>query len=128
MLKSLAPNMMTDKINDSVEFYTNKLGFELTMSFPETAPFKWIMLSHGEVVVMFQERESFVKELPDYSDSKIGGTFGLYISCDNVTELYNNLKSEVDVICKLAKTHYGSSEFTFKDLNGYIITLAEHSK
>lgn len=49
----------------------------------------------------------------------------LYVSCDNVDELFQRLKDRVDVIKEPHDTFYGMREFIFRDLNRFWVTFGQ---
>lgn len=51
----------------------------------------------------------------------------LYVYTDNVDELYERLKDNVDVIEKPHDTFYGMHELIIRDLNRFWITFGEES-
>lgn len=125
-MESLSPNLMVENVNKTVDFYCKKLGFDLAMSVPESGEYNWAMITNGNAVIMFQNRESMSDELKIFKEVPIGGSMSLYIRIKNVKDFYKELQSvsEVKIIKKLKTTFYGASEFTVQDNNGYIITFA----
>ncbi|KKU10029.1 MAG: hypothetical protein UX14_C0028G0012, partial [Parcubacteria group bacterium GW2011_GWF1_45_5] len=61
----------------------------------------------------------------EFKGLKIGGTFTMYISMQDVKTFYGKIKDKVEIIKNIHKTFYGADEFVIKDLNGYIIYFAE---
>lgn len=125
ILKSLSPNIMTDDVNKSVDFYTDILGYELVMSVPEEGVFNWAMLMHGDMSIMFQKKENLLEEYPQLSQKSVGGALTFFIEVDNIDDIYKKLKNKVDVIKEPSITFYGMKEFAIKDCNGHILTFAQ---
>lgn len=121
-------NLMTDHIAETVRFYTDLLGFELTMSVPEEAPFNWVQLSSGKAELMFQTRESMASEVAEFEDAKIGGSFGLYIEVSGLQEMHDKLSGLHLAVTSVEEKFYGMNECHIKDPNGYFLTLAEKAK
>lgn len=124
LLKQLTPNLMVDDVNETVRFYQEILGFKLVMSVPQEGVFNWAMVQHGEVSLMFQEKENIIAEYPVLKDTPIGGGLTFYIKVEDVTGLYNKLKTQVNVVLDLQKTFYGAEEFAIQDINGFVLTFA----
>ena len=124
-MESLAPNIFTNNIQETVALYT-LLGFEVTMSVPEQGDeLVWVMMVNGSVTVMFQTFQSLEAELPEISRTD-GGSLLLYINLKNIREFFDKIKDKVKVLKGLEKTFYGATEFSILDNNNYVLTFAEH--
>ena len=124
-MESLAPNIFTNNIQETVALYT-LLGFKVTMSVPEQgAELVWVMMVNGSVTIMFQTYASLENELPEIS-RKDGGSLLLYINLKNIRNFFDSVKDKVKVLKGLEKTFYGATEFSILDNNNYVLTFAEH--
>ena len=123
-MESLSPNLFVKNIKKSVDFY-KKLGFKTTMSVPEKAPFVWVMMKCGNVTIMLQTMESLGKELPEIKRIG-GGSLLFYINIKGIQKFFKKVKPKVEVLKGLEKTFYGATEFSIKDVDGYVLTFAEH--
>ena len=74
---------------------------------------------------MLQKVESLGDDVPYLKNQPIGGSFTLFIEVENVEEIYNRIKDEVEILVDLKTTFYGMKEVTIKDLDGYVLTFAE---
>jgi uncharacterized glyoxalase superfamily protein PhnB len=122
-MESLSPNIFVKDINATIAFY-KILGFELTMTVPEKGDYVWVMMTCGSVAIMFQTFASLGDALPDVS-RRDGGSLLLYIKLKNIRAFFTSVKDKVTVLKGLEKTFYGATEFSIKDINGYILTFAE---
>ncbi|WP_454804379.1 VOC family protein [Mucilaginibacter phyllosphaerae] len=124
-MESLSPNIFTNDIKATVSFY-KILGFEVTMSVPETGEdLVWAMMAKGSVTFMFQTFESLADELPQISRTN-GGSLLLYVNLKNINSFFEEIKDKVTVLKGLEKTFYGATEFSILDNNNYVLTFAEH--
>lgn len=124
-METLSPNIFVKDIAKTIEFY-KQLGFEITMSVPETGnDFVWVMMACGKVAFMFQTFESLANELPEIS-RKDGASLLLYINVKDIRTFFERIKDKVTVLKGLEKTFYGATEFSIKDNNNYVLTFAEH--
>jgi uncharacterized glyoxalase superfamily protein PhnB len=124
-MESLAPNIFTNNIQETVALYT-LLGFHVTMSVPEQGDeLVWVMMVNGSVTIMFQTYDSLAGELPEISRNS-GGSLLLYINLKNIREFFEKIKDKVKVLKGLEKTFYGATEFSILDNNNYVLTFAEH--
>ncbi|MCB0400991.1 MAG: VOC family protein [Flavobacteriales bacterium] len=126
MLKSLTPNLMVNDVEETIEFYTDMLGFTLLMTVPETGKLDWAMVKRNEVVIMFQSKKSLSSELPRLAGEKPGGGLTFYIKVDRITEVHEELfNNGVEIIADLESTFYNTIEFSIVDCNGYVLTFSE---
>ena len=125
-LKSLTPNLMVNDVEETIEYYTDVLGFTLLRTVPETGNLNWAMVKLNEVVIMFQSTTSLKSDLPRLKGEKPGGGLTFYIKVDGVSELYGQLTdNDVEIISDLESTFYDTLEFSIVDVNGYVLTFSE---
>jgi len=135
-MKKLAPNLMVEDVNRTVEFYSDVLGFEFVMGVIEELQeimtscqkdrlLDYAMMKCGDVEIMFQGKRSLTEALPVLKDKEIGGTLTLYMEIEGVHALYARIKDKVTVVKDLHTTFYGMQEFYVLDCNGYVLTFAE---
>ena len=125
MLKKLTPNLMVEDVAQTLAFYRDVLGFEAIMTLPDTAPFDFAIVRRDNVELMFQSRQSLSENVPTLTGSSIGASQTFYIEVTGLRELYESLRDKVDIVVDLHTTFYGTQEFYFRDLNGYILSFAE---
>lgn len=124
-MESLSPNIFVNDMKATLSFY-KALGFEVTMSVPETGDdLVWAMMVKGSVTFMFQTFESLADELPQISRAD-GGSLLLYINVASIHAFFDAIKDKVTVLKGLEKTFYGATEFSILDNNNYVLTFAEH--
>lgn len=124
-MKNLTVNLMVRNVNDTVDFYRNILGFELSMSVPEKGVFDWAMVTKESVSIMFQEEKNIKNEYSCLKNREISPSFTMYIKTENVKGIYETLKDKVNIVLDYHKTFYGSYEFAIEDINRYILTFSE---
>lgn len=122
-MKSVSPNLYVQDINATVELY-KQLGFTVTATVPDVAPFVFVMMTCGEVIFMFQTMDSLGNELPSISRQS-GGSIMLYIQTSNIRNFFEQIKDKVKVLKEIEKTFYGATEFCIEDNNGFVLTFAE---
>lgn len=119
--KKLTPNFMVENLQETLDFYTIVLGFEIKMSFTE-----WAYLKNGNCEIMFQPSNTLIKEFPELLTTKTGGGLTIFIQLDHVKEYYEQIKDNVNAIRPLGITEYnGANEFVIEDLNGYILHFSD---
>ena len=125
-LNTLTPNLMVNDVEETIEYYTDILGFTLLKTVPEVGVIDWAMVKRNNVMLMFQSAKSLKDELPKLKAQKPGGGLTFYIKVDKITELHEELMdNEVEIISDLESTFYDTIEFSIIDINGYILTFSE---
>ncbi len=126
-LKKLTPNLMVEDVNQTLNFYTNILGFEVLATVPETGQLNWAMLKQGDVEIQLQLRASLTEELPIFKDKQIGGALTLYIGVEGIEELHERLKDKVTIVQAMHTTFYGTQEFAIQDCNGFVLSFSQEA-
>lgn len=124
-INSCTPNLMVKSVNESIAYYQEHFGFELVDSVPQTGDYIWAQIRHGNVTLMFQSEASLREEFAPMKDISMGGSLTLFITLEGLSDVYAKVKDQIDMVVDLHETFYGMNEITFRDLNGYYITLAE---
>lgn len=123
-MESISPNIFVKNMDETIKFY-EQLEFKLTMRVPNEGDLVWAMMTNGNVVFMFQTLESLGDDLPEISRQD-GGSLLLYIQLKEIRQYHDRIKNKVRILKGLEKTFYGATEFSIRDINGYILTFAEN--
>jgi uncharacterized glyoxalase superfamily protein PhnB len=127
-LKKLTPNIIVSSVEQSLAFYCDVLGFTRTTTVPEQSPFVFAIVQSGAVEIFLNARGPAEEEYPALHRQQLGGTLTLFMEVTNVEQIYDELKGRVKVVMPLEKKWYGTTEFAFEDLDGYVITFAERNE
>ncbi|MFA8344409.1 MAG: VOC family protein, partial [Rhodothermaceae bacterium] len=84
-IRSAVPELVTDNIGNTIEFYTKILGLKLVSEYPKENP-QWVKFGTGSGFIMFETRKSIGRLIPEYNNKEKGGTFNLYFEVDNIEE------------------------------------------
>ena len=125
MLKKLTPNLMVEDVARTLAFYRDVLGFEVIMTLPEAQPLDFAIMKRDGVELMFQSRSSLSDNVPALTGSPIGASQTFYIEVTGLKDLYQRLRDKVEIVVDLHTTFYGTQEFYFRDVNGYIVSFSE---
>jgi uncharacterized glyoxalase superfamily protein PhnB len=124
-LESLSPNLISESVNASVDYYVKNLGFTLIASVPESGTFNWAMIQRDNVTLMFQSLTSLQEDLPTLNLKAKGSPGTFFIKMKGIDELYESVKGKLDLIVDMRTTFYGMKEFAIKDPDGYFMMFAE---
>jgi uncharacterized glyoxalase superfamily protein PhnB len=125
MLKKLTPNLMVENVAETLAFYRERLGFEVVTTLPEQEPFDFAIVKRDGVDLMFQSRPSLSENVPALTGSPIGASQTFYIEVTGIRDLYESLREKVEIVVDFHTTFYGTQEFYFRDINGYILSFSE---
>lgn len=116
MIYNMQPLLQVRDLRESIDFYTNVLGFRVDGQWPEEAP-TWCGMHSGNARLM-------MSALDDGVDTP-ALTGVIYMYPDDVAEAWLRLKSTCDVAEPLRVTPYGMREFAIRDPNGYVLSFGE---
>ena len=125
MLKKLTPNFMVEDVRKTIAFYQDILGFEVVTTVEDDDEIGFAIMHRDQIELMFQSRKSLSENVPALTGSTIGASQTLYIEVTGIDQLYEQLQDKVAVVVDMHNTFYGTREFYFKDLNGYILSFSE---
>ena len=125
MIKRLMPILMAQNLDETVAFYTDKLGFAVDFVFKEPGIDGYASLYRDEVFINFREGT------PPENPSSFGG---ISIEVDNVDEFYQELVDRGALPKNYPRQFphirehppedkdYGVRDMFLVDPNGYILT------
>ena len=120
-IKKMSPQLLITDINQSIEFYTKKLGFDLDFRYDD---FYSGIIKEGYSIHLklgtpsIEERENRTKN----------EDLDIIFSVDRIEDLFEQLSSKsVEFIQPLREKNYGK-EFYIADPDGYIIAFLEDHK
>jgi uncharacterized glyoxalase superfamily protein PhnB len=124
--QKLTPNLMVEDVEASLAWYVEMLGFTSDGTVPgEDGKLNFAMLHHDDVSLMLQRRASLEADVPALAGVPIGASQTFFINVDDVNALYEPIANRVETVVPLHDTWYGQREVYFRDLNGYILCLAQ---
>jgi lactoylglutathione lyase len=125
MLKKLTPNLMVEDVAQTLTFYQDVLGFTTLTTVPDEPPFAFAIVQREGVEIMFQSRPSLSENVPALAGVPIGASQSFYVEVENVEELYQQIRGKAEIVVDMHTTWYGTCEFYFRDLNGYIFGFSQ---
>lgn len=125
MYETITTNIMVKNVKETIKFYEEKLGFQKILSVPEEGEkLNFAIMNRDKISIMFQEQENLIEEYASLKTDEIVPTFTLFITVQDVSLLYGELKNKVQIAKELHKTFYGKDEFAIFDNNGNILTIS----
>ncbi|GAA4324884.1 hypothetical protein GCM10023115_41350 [Pontixanthobacter gangjinensis] len=105
-------------LDDSIDFYTNKLGFENTFEWGE--PRYYAVVKRGGVGIHLTKR----------SDGGRASKYhrALYVFVNDVDKVYKEFKAQnVHIVNDIESRDYKMKDFDIEDPDGFIITFGKNS-
>ncbi len=125
-MKKLAPTLIVDRIEPSLAFFVERLGFTKGAEVPgDDGALVFALLAAGEVEVHLQTRASAGKDIPYLRASAMPPSSFLYIDVDDVEARWAALK-DCEILVPLEKTFYGATHFFLKEPGGHVIGLSQN--
>jgi catechol 2,3-dioxygenase-like lactoylglutathione lyase family enzyme len=115
--RQLTPLLKTLDLAQTVAFYVDILGFQVTVLHPTHAP-DFCILTRDDTELSFYQDSREAEKTPQLTGQ-------LYFDVADVTALYTTLKDRLTIIWGLEVYSYGRREFAIKDCNGYILAFSE---
>jgi uncharacterized glyoxalase superfamily protein PhnB len=126
-INKLTIEMMVKDVKKTVDYYVSTLGFTLTNHVGDS-PIIWAQINFGEIAIMMMEEKALSEDIADFKGKTIGGSVVLFIEMEGIEEFYENVKDKAEIVQEFHTTNYGTMEFAMKDVNGYVLGLAERVK
>lgn len=128
-MNKATPIITVDEIEPCLPFWTDALGFEITVTVPHDDSIGFAMLHNGPVELMYQTRASIDADLGEsgapagLGQELVGSTATLFIDVPDLDELLPAL-TEAEVVVPRRQTFYGMDEIFVRAPCGTLIGLA----
>lgn len=117
-MKKIIPHLTVNNVNESIDFYTGKLGFEVHfVQKDKNSEPDFAILKKNRIEIMLGYASGNLKKMQGFD--KIGASLILYIEMDNPDEFYREIKDNVNIVKPLADTPWGTREFWISDIDNY---------
>jgi len=123
-VNKLTPVLLAPEVEPCVRFWTDRLGFQTTISVPDGDKLAFVTLQKGSVEIMYQSFASADKDASFHAQGYSKGPTFLYVEVDSLAQTMAAMKG-VEVVMPERTTFYGAREIGYRDPAGHIITFAE---
>ncbi len=124
--QKLTPNLVVRDVAASLDFYRRVLGLQTTITVPDQPPYVFGAVAQDNVEVFFNQQQAVAADYPDLANRPIGGSLTLFLEVDDLQAVLQNVEAAGAKITMSVKDQfYGMREFSFEDVDGYVITLAQ---
>jgi len=123
-MKKLTPNLIVERIEDSLPFWVDRLGFQKTVEVPEANRLGFVILQRGGVEVMLQSRASLAKDVAAIAAGSYRSV--LYIEVADLAPIRKALTGWPPVTPERT-TSYGAREIIVRDPDGNAVFFSQHT-
>lgn len=122
---TVTPSLLVRDIDRSTAFYRDVLGFAVTQTVPDAAPFVFVWLQQHEVSVFLNDPKAVAHDMPDAVERAPGGTATMFFIITDVDAYHARVAPQAKVVMALKTQFYGMREFAIEDPDGHLLTFAE---
>jgi uncharacterized glyoxalase superfamily protein PhnB len=118
----ITPVLIVDKIEKSLPFWVDRMGFEKTVEVPEGDRLGFVMLVREGAEVMLQTMESVRKDEPKFAPRE-GSVAALFIEVDDFEDVRKRLEG-YPIVMDERTTFYGMREIGVSEPGGHTVVFA----
>jgi uncharacterized glyoxalase superfamily protein PhnB len=119
-ISKLSLDLVVNSVESTARFYSDILGFEILEIDQNFA-----RLKAGDSEIMLMSKSDFDREVPALNRPKNEGWTVLIMEVMDIKDVYESIRSKVEIIRELQRTNYGTQEFLLKDPDGYLIQFTQ---
>ena len=129
-MKKVTPLLTVESIEPCLPFWTEKLGFEVTVTVPHGDAIGFAILHKDDVEIMYQSRASIDADLGSSGGPKnlgrelSGGTSTLFCEVEKLDDVIDALGTDVEVLVPRRQTFYGMDEIFVRPPCGTVVGFA----
>lgn len=129
-MKRATPLITVDEIEPCLPFWTDALGFELTVTVPHEEAIGFAMLNKGAVELMYQSRASVDADLGasgapgGLGGEMAGSTMALFIEVEDLDDVIAAMGDLAQVLVPRRQTFYGMDEVFVRAPCGTVVGFA----
>jgi catechol 2,3-dioxygenase-like lactoylglutathione lyase family enzyme len=126
-IRKVTPILYVDRIEPSLPFWEERLGFERGAEVPHGDALGFVILHKDGTEIMYQTRASVEADAPALAAGHpTGGSF-LFIEVDDLDAVARALDG-VEVVVPRRRTFYGADEIFVREPAGNVVGFAQFGK
>lgn len=119
----LTPVLVVERIETSLPFWVDRMGFEKTVDVPGDSGFAFVILVRGGAELMMQTASSVAADEPAFAPKGESRVTGLFIEVDDFADTLKRLEG-YPITMPERKTFYGMREVGVFEPSGNIVVFA----
>lgn len=123
-VKKITPILFAEELEPSIQFWTEKIGFQKTVEVPEGNKIGFVILEKNGLELMYQSFASVEKDNAATGAAARKGPTFLYIEVADIDAALAAIKG-AEIVMPMRTTFYHSREFGIKDPVGHYLIFAQ---
>lgn len=122
-LESLAPILVVEAIEPCLPFWTERLGFHMSVQVPHGDGVGFVILVKDAVRIMYQSEASLQQDMTSLPAEVYRGSTLLYVRVSDLDPIERAM-ADVEPALPRRTTFYGKQEIGFREPGGHIVVFA----
>jgi uncharacterized glyoxalase superfamily protein PhnB len=118
------PILFVDRIEPSLPFWVERLGFTKTAEVPHGDVLGFVILERDGLEIMMQTLHSAMADLPDVAKRFKLNSVSQFMEVDSLDDILKGL-SGYDLLTPVRNTFYGMREAVVADPAGFVLVFAQ---
>ena len=110
------------ELEPSIEFWTKRIGFEVTVSVPDGSKVGFVILQKGDAEVMLQSHSSAQNDVPGLADFCRQAKTALFVEVEDFNDILKRVEG-LPVALPVRKTFYGMTEVGLFEPGGNLVVF-----
>ncbi len=122
-VQKLTPVAIVDRVEPSLEFWADRLGFEKLAEVAEGDAIGFALLERDGIEMMLQTRSGLARDVPGLAGPPGGVTVGFYLEVADLEPVRRAIAG-LEVVMAERTTFYGKREISVCEPGGHLVTFA----
>lgn len=122
MIDAVIPILAVDRIEDSLPFWVDRLGFELVAEVAYGDALGFVMMKRGTLTIELQSRASIAADVPELAP--LAGVATVYLPVSDILEIETKLADYQPVVVR-RDTFYGMRELIVREPSGHFVLFGQ---
>lgn len=122
MIEAVIPILAVDRIEDSLPFWVERLGFELVAEVRHGDALGFVMMKRQGLTVELQSKASIAEDVAELAP--LAGVATVYLPVTDILEIETKLAGYEPVIAR-RDTFYGMRELIVREPNGHFVFFGQ---
>lgn len=123
-VRKITPVLIVDRVEPSVAFWRDRLGFQVTVEVPHEDHLGFAILVGEGVELMYQSRASVEADVPKEALPPKDATTYLFVEVSDLNAVERAVAG-TPVVMARRKTFYGMEEIGVREPGGHVVTFAQ---
>ncbi|MFL5579589.1 MAG: VOC family protein [Gemmatimonadaceae bacterium] len=123
-VRKITPVLIVDRVEPSVAFWRDRLGFQVTAEVPHEGHLGFAILVGDGVELMYQSRASVAADVPPEMPPPADATTYLFVEVSDLNAVERAIAG-TPVVMARRKTFYGMEEIGVREPGGHVVTFAQ---